>query len=228
MAYWIIIRTLIVLPSLDSWVHPSIIVQSCMFPSSIHHYIIWSDKWYFLVHIIVEINPLEISMICCWAYQPPPHPLLGLLMNSCFRAHLHRSFLRISQCHLVKLCCTFSSQASWCLRYPDTNRIWISVRYDGWDIFPRVITLVYLWPGKMMSWLAHLAGGPIVIASFLARLTILPWGNCQNYSISCSWLILWVSKSDLAWRPCQCYLEACLWYSEFQQEHLKPMLNVSY
>ena len=24
------------------------------------------------------------------------------------------------------------------------------------------------------------------------------------------------------WRPCHCYLEACQWYSDFQQEHLKP------
>ena len=30
--------------------------------------------------------------------------------------------------------------------------------------------------------------------SFLARLTILPWGNCKTYSISYSWWILWVSK----------------------------------
>ena len=36
--------------------------------------------------------------------------------------------------------------------------------------------------------------GPIVIDSFLARLAILPWGNCKTYSISCSWWILCVSK----------------------------------
>ena len=30
--------------------------------------------------------------------------------------------------------------------------------------------------------------------SFLARLTILPRGNCKTYSISYSWWILWVSK----------------------------------
>ena len=117
-AYWIIIQTLIVLSSPDSWVHPSIIVQLCMFPSSIHHHIIWSNKWYFLVHLIVEIHPLEFSMNCCWAYQPPPHPLLGLLMNSYFRAHFHSSFLRISQCHLVNLCCTFL------LRYPESEVPW--------------------------------------------------------------------------------------------------------
>ena len=66
---------------------------SCVcFPSSIHRYIIWSDKWYFLVHIMVEIHPLEISMIYCWAYQPPPHPLLGLMLNSWFGTCFHSSF----------------------------------------------------------------------------------------------------------------------------------------
>ena len=29
-------------------------------------------------------------------------------------------------------------------------------------------------------------------------------------------------STTFAWRPCQCYLKACLWYSNFQQEHLKP------
>ena len=58
---------------------------SCVcFPSSIHRYIIWSDKWYFLVHLIVEIHPLEISMICCWAYQLPPYPFIGLMLGFCF------------------------------------------------------------------------------------------------------------------------------------------------
>ena len=79
------------------------------------------------------------------------------------------------------------------LRYHDTNQIWILVRYDGWNIFTRVITLVLIWPGKVMSCLAHLAGGPIIIISF-ARITILPGENCKTYSISCSWWILWVSK----------------------------------
>ena len=45
-----------------------------------------------------------------------------------------------------------------------------------------------------MPWLAHLAGGPIVIVSFSARLSILPWGNCKTYSTSCSWWILRVSR----------------------------------
>ena len=39
-------------------------------------------------------------------------------------------------------------------RYPDTNQNWISVRYDGWDNFPRVMMLILWWPGNMMSCLA--------------------------------------------------------------------------
>ena len=85
----------------------------------------------------------------------------------------------------------FSGILSW--RYPDTCRIRTSVRYDGWNIFPRVITLVFIWLGKVMSCLAHLTGGPIVIIFLLARLSILPWGNCKTYSTSCSWWILHVS-----------------------------------
>ena len=45
-----------------------------------------------------------------------------------------------------------------------------------------------------MSCIAHLAGGPIVIVSLLARLSILPWGNCNTYSTSYSWWILPVSR----------------------------------
>ena len=109
------------------------------------------------------------------------------------------------------------------LRYHYTNRIWISVRYDGWDNFPRVMLLALWWPDKVMSCLAHLTGGPIVIIFLLAMLSILPWGNCKTYSTSCSWWILWVSKVwSLPSDHVKCYLEACLWYSDFQQEHLKP------
>ena len=80
------------------------------------------------------------------------------------------------------------------LSYPDTNQIWISVRYDGWNIFPRVIRMVFMWPGKVLSCLAHLAGGHVVIDSFPTRLSIHPWGNCKTYSTSCSWWILPASK----------------------------------
>ena len=109
------------------------------------------------------------------------------------------------------------------LRYPDTNQIWILVRYDGWNIFPRAITLVFIWPGKVMSCLAHLAGGPIVI--------VLPFRNVNHSSkrklkdlFYKLFLMnpLSIQSPTFAWRPCQCYLEACLWYSNFQQEHLKP------
>ena len=80
------------------------------------------------------------------------------------------------------------------LSYPDTNQIWISVRYDGWNIFPRVITLAYLWPGKVM--IPSTPGGRTYCYKFslLARLAILPWENCKTYSISCFWWILFVSK----------------------------------
>ena len=128
-----------------------------------HRYIIWSDKCYLLVLIIVEIHLLEISLNSRWVHQPPPHPLLGLLMNSGFGTCFHSSFpedLTLASRQFV-LHLFFSGIPS--LRYPGTNQIWISVRYDGWDIFPRVITLVFIWPGRVMSCLAQLAGGPIVI-----------------------------------------------------------------
>ena len=81
------------------------------------------------------------------------------------------------------------------LRYHDTNWIWISVRYDGWDNFPRVMMLILWWPANMMSCLAPPpAGGPILIDSFSARLSVHPWGNCKTYSTSYSWWILRVSK----------------------------------
>ena len=112
---------------------------------------------------------LEILRNCRWVHQPPPHPLLGLLMNSCFWTCFHSTILenlKISSRQFV-LHLFFLGVLS--LSYPDTNQIWISVRYDGWNIFPRVITLAYLWPGKVMSCLAHLAGGSIVI--------VLPFSN---------------------------------------------------
>ena len=156
-----------------------------MFPSSIHHYIIRSDKCYLLVRIIVgthlfgNLNGLSLSQ------SVTSSPLLDLMMNPCSElasiVHLPRIFDVVSTICVAPF---FSGILS--LSYPDTNQIWISVRYDGWNIFPRVIMLVFIWPGKVMSCLAHLAGGPIVIVSFLARLVILPWANCKTYSISCS------------------------------------------
>ena len=116
------------------------------------------------------------------------------MMNSCFGTRFHSSFpenLTMTSRQFV-LHLFFSDILS--LRYPDTNQIWISVRYDGGNIFPRVIMLVFLWPDKVMSCLAHLTGGPIVIIFLLAILSILPWGNCKTYSTSYSWWILRVSK----------------------------------
>ena len=165
-----------------------------MFSVSILPYIIWSDKCYLLVHLIVEIHLLLISMNCFWFHQPPPHSILDLIMNSWFGTCFHSSIpenLTMSSRQFV-LHLFFSGILS--LRFPNTDQIWISVNYDGWSIFSRVITLVFIKPGKVVPCLTHLSGGPIVIVSFLARLAILPWGNCNTYSMSCSWWILWVSK----------------------------------
>ena len=158
---------------------------------------------------------MEISMNFR-VHQPPPHPLLDLMMNSCFETRFHSSSpedLTMSSWQFV-LHLFFSDILS--LRYHDTNRIWISVRYDGWDNFPGVMMLVLCWPGNMMSCLAHLAGAPSVIVSFSARLSIHPWGNCKTYSISySSWIPLCIHSLIFTWWPCQCYLEACLWYSDY-------------
>ena len=114
------------------------------------------------------------------------------------------------------------------LRYPDTNRIWISVRYDGWNIFPRVIRMVFMWPGKVLSCLAHLAGGHVVIDSFPTRLSILPWGNCKTYSTSYSWWILRVSK---VWSSPDDHVNAISKHVYgtpiFNKTTWSPMLNVS-
>ena len=149
-------------------------------------------------------------------------------MNSCFGTCSHSSFpknLTLSSRQFV-LHLFFSGILS--LSYSDTNQIWILVRYDGWNIFPRVITLVFMWPGKVMSCLAHLAGGPIDIDSFLGRLSILPWGNCKTYSISCFWWILFVSK---VWSSPVDQVNA-IWkhvYGTpvFNKNIWSPMLNVS-
>ena len=165
-----------------------------MFSSSIPHYIIWYDKCYPHVHIIVEIHLVgsldEVSLRPSATSPSSPWFNDELL----FWTRSHSSFLEnlTLSSHQFVLHLFFSGILS--QRYPDTNRIWTSVRYDGWGIFPRVITLVYVWPGKVMTCLAPPVGGPIIIVSFLARLTILPWGNCKTYSISYSWWILCVPK----------------------------------
>ena len=150
-----------------------------LFPCSHNcgHPSFWKSQWIFTE----SINHLLILF-------------LVLMMDSCFGTCFHSSFPENLQCHLVNLCLTFSFSGIMSLRYPDTNQNWISVRYDGWNIYPRVISLVFIWPGKVMSCLAYLVGGPIVIVSLLTRLSILTWGNCKTYSTSCSWWILRVSR----------------------------------
>ena len=115
---------------------------------------------------------LEISRNCRWVHQPPPHPLLELMMNSWFGTCFHSSFPENLTMSSRQLRCTFSFSGILSLSYPDTNQIWISVRYDGWNIFPRVITLVFIWPGKVISCLAHLAEGPIIIGNLLYKVSV--------------------------------------------------------
>ena len=167
-----------------------------MFSSSLLPYIIWYDKCYLLIHIIVEIHPLDTSMNYRWVHQSPPHPLLYLMMNSCFGTYSHSSSpenpemsFRLFVLHLL-----FSDIPT--LRYHYTNRIWISVRYDGWDNFPRVMLLALWWPGNRMSCLAPpTPGWRTYHYGLFARITVLLGGNCKTYVINCSWWIHWVSKN---------------------------------
>ena len=154
-------------------------------------------------------------------------PLLDLMMNPCSElasiVHLPRIFDVVSTICVAPF---FSGILS--LSYPDTNQIWISVRYDGWNIFPRVITLAYLWPGKVM--IPSTPGGRTYCYKFslLARLAILPWGNCKTYSISCSWWILFVSK---VWSSPVDHVNAISKHVYgtpiFNRNIWSPMLNVS-
>ena len=116
------------------------------------------------------------------------------MMDSCFGTCFHSSFPENLQCHLVNLHFTFFFSGILSLRYPDTNQIWIAVRYGGWNIFPRVITLVFIWLGKVMSCLAHLAEGPIVIVSFFNKVNQFSMRNLNALFNKLSWWILCVSK----------------------------------
>ena len=163
-----------------------------MFSSSILHYIIWYDKCYLLIHLIVEIHLLNTSMSYRWVHQSP-HPLVDLMMNSCFVTRFHSSFPENLRCHLVNLCCTFllrhrESELSCHLSELNLGQLW-------WlEHFSKSYNTGLLWPGKVMACPAYLARWPVDIVSLLARLSILPWGNCKTYSTSCSWWILCVSK----------------------------------
>ena len=154
-------------------------------------------------------------------------PLLDVMMNPCSElasiVHLPRIF------DVVPTICVapfFSGILS--LSYPDTNQIWISFRYDGWNLFPRVITLAYLWPGKVM--IPSTPGGRTYCHKFslLARLAILPWGNCKTYSIRCSSWILFVSK---VWSSPVDHINAISKHVYgtpiFNRNIWSPMLNVS-
>ena len=56
---------------------------------------------------------LEISRNCRWVHQPPPHPLLGLMMNSCFGTCFHSSFPENLTMSSHQFVLHFSSQTSW-------------------------------------------------------------------------------------------------------------------
>ena len=133
-------------------------------------------------------------MSCHRVHQPPPHPLLDLLMNSCFRTCFHSSFLEN-----LKMSSRWFASHLFLLRHPEFEVSWPQADLNlGWIWWLGHNSKSYntdlLWPGKVMSCPTPLAGGPIVIFSILARLAILPWGNCNTYSMSCSWWILRVSK----------------------------------
>ena len=154
-------------------------------------------------------------------------PLLDVMMNPCPELASIVHLPRISD--VVSTICVapfFSGILS--LSYPDTNQIWISVRYDGWNIFPRVITLAYLWPGKVM--IPSTPGGRTYCYKFslLARLAVLPWGTCKTYSISCSWWIIFVSK---VWSSPDDHVNAISKHVYgtpiFNRNIWSPMLNVS-
>ena len=126
-----------------------------MFSSSIPHYIIWSEKCYLLVHLMVEIHLLgnlgELPLSSPDTSLSSPWVNDGLLLTEITSYFLSTENLTMLYRQLA-LHLFFSGILS--LRYPDTNRIWILIRYDGWDNFPRVMKLILWWPGNMMSCLA--------------------------------------------------------------------------
>ena len=91
------------------------------------------------------------------------------------------------------MCCTFL------LRYPESELSWhpshLNLCQIWWlEYISKSYNIGLSWPGKVMSFLAHLTEGPSVIVSFLTRLTIFPWGNWMPCLISLSRWILCVSK----------------------------------
>lgn len=147
----------------------------------------------FLVHISVEIHLLKISMNCRWIHEPPLHPILGFNDELLFVTRFHSTFPKNLTMSSHQLCCTFSSQASWVwgilapIRSESRSDMMVGTYFQQllhWSLYI----------GKVRSCLSHLAGGLVVIDSFSARLSLLPWGNCKTYSSSQSWWILCVSR----------------------------------
>ena len=116
--------------------------------------------------------------------------------SSCFVAYYRSSFPE----NLATSSRRFVLQTSVVLPRLDESGIsWhqpdLNLRQIWWlEHFSKSYNTGLLWPGKVMACPAHLAGWPAVIVSLLARLSILPWGNCKIYSTSCSWWILRVSR----------------------------------
>ena len=118
---------------------------------------------------------------------------LVLMMNSCFGTRFHSTFPENLTMSSRQLCCTFYSQASWVwgilapIRSESRSDMMVGTYFQEllhWSLYI----------GKVGSCLSHLAGGLVVIDSFSARLSLLPWGNCKTYSSSYSWWILCVSR----------------------------------
>ena len=81
--------------------------------SSIHHYTIWSDKCYLLVHIIVEIHLVgNLDGLSPSPSATSSSPWFNdelLFQEPTPIVH----FPRILKCHFIYLCCTFYSRTSW-------------------------------------------------------------------------------------------------------------------
>ena len=166
-------------------------------------------------------------MECCWVHQPPPIPLFGLMKNSGFGTCFHSSFPENLRCRFDNLCCTFL------LRHPESevskHRSYLNLGHIWWlGHFSKSYNTGLLWPNKVM--IPSTPGGRTYCYkfSFLARLAIIPWGNCKTYSISFSWWILFVSK---VWSSPVDHVNAILKHVYgtpiFNKNIWSPMLNVS-
>ena len=110
-----------------------------------------------------------------------------------FGTRFHSSSPENLRCRFDNLCCTFL------LRHPESevskHRSYLNLGHIWWlEHFSKSYNTGLLWPNKVM--IPSTPGGRTYCYKFffLARLAILPWGNCKTYSISCSWWILCVPK----------------------------------